>query len=182
MAEHRQISLAFDLFPETPVQPEVREAAPKAVKRKIRTTTPRAFAEEAPTLVKKSTRGRKSIRVLEQQADLVNVPDDETLFSKQYYAMNEVAGMFKVNLSLLRYWETEFDILKPRKNRKGDRLFRPEDIKNLQLIYYLLRQKKYTLDGAKDYLKNKDKAEEKHKAVLALEKIKSFLLEIKAGL
>jgi DNA-binding transcriptional MerR regulator len=181
MAEQRQISMAFDLFPEQPVQEEKRIEKSTPLKKPKRITIP-VYEEVVPLLVKKSTRGRKSIRVLEQEADGVEIPEDEILFSKQYYAMNEVAAMFKVNVSLLRYWENEFDILKPRKNRKGDRQFRPEDIKNLQLIHYLLRQKKYTLDGAKDYLKNKDKAEEKHKAVLALEKIKSFLLEIKAGL
>ena len=57
--------------------------------------------------------------------------------------------MFKVNISLVRFWENEFDILKPKKNGKGDRLFRPEDVKNLNLIYHLLREKKYTIDGAK---------------------------------
>jgi DNA-binding transcriptional MerR regulator len=173
--------MTFDLFPDEPVQEKKRVEKPLPVRKPERKALP--VPEEAVvSLVKKSTRGRKSIRVLEQEADGVEIPDDEILFSKQYYAMNEVAAMFKVNISLLRYWENEFDILKPRKNRKGDRQFRPEDIKNLQLIHYLLRQKKYTLDGAKDYLKHKDKAEEKHKAVLALEKIRSFLLEIKAGL
>jgi DNA-binding transcriptional MerR regulator len=131
---------------------------------------------------KKGVRGRRSIRELEQQADLVSVPDDEQLFQKQYYAMNEVAVMFNVNHSLLRYWENEFDILKPRKNRKGDRHFRPEDIKNLQVIHYLLRQKKYTIEGAKDYLKNKKKIDQKFHAIEALEKLKGFLLELKAGL
>lgn len=179
MAEEKQITMAFDIFSE-PTVPKKEPAAVRTVKKKK--PAPRIPEDDAPVLVKKSTRGRKSIRVLEREADLVDVPEDEILFAKQYYAMNEVAAMFRVNLSLLRYWENEFDILKPRKNRKGDRHFRPEDIKSLQLIYYLLRQKKYTLDGAKDYLKNKDKAEQKHRAVLALEKIRSFLLEIKAGL
>lgn len=180
MAEEKQITMAFDIFSE-PTFPKKEPAAVRTVKKKK--PAPRIpDDDDVPVLVKKSTRGRKSIRVLEQEADLVDVPEDEILFAKQYYAMNEVATMFRVNLSLLRYWENEFDILQPRKNRKGDRHFRPEDIKNLQLIYYLLRQKKYTLDGAKDYLKNKNKAEQKHRAVLALEKIRSFLLEIKAGL
>lgn len=181
MAEDKQITLAFDIFSE-PVAPEKKPAVTRSPKKK-KEMAPVMPVHEGPVLVKKSTRGRKSIRVLEREAGLVDIPEDEELFSKQYYAMNEVAAMFRVTHSLLRYWANEFDgILKPRKNRKGDRHFRPEDIKSLQLIYYLLRQKKYTLDGAKDYLKNKDKAEQKHKAVLALEKIKSFLLEIRAGL
>jgi DNA-binding transcriptional MerR regulator len=84
--------------------------------------------------------------------------------------------------SLIRYWETEFDILQPRKNRKGDRFFRPVDVKNLVLIYDLLRRRKFTIEGAKDYLKKDKKAEEKFKMIQSLEKIKSFLLELKASL
>lgn len=171
--------MAFDIFSEPVVPKKERAAARSPKKKKEPAPMP---VDEAPVLVKKSNRGRKSIRVLEREADLIDIPEDEVLFSRQYYAMNEVAAMFRVNHSLLRYWANEFDILQPRKNRKGDRHFRPEDIKSLQLIHYLLRQKKYTLDGAKDYLKNRNKAEQKHKAVLALEKIKSFLLEIRAGL
>src|SRR5215475_6214328 len=71
-----------------------------------------------------STRGRRSLKEFALEADLVNVPDDEVLFQKQYYSIGEVASWFRVNQSLVRYWETEFDILQPRKNRKGDRYFR----------------------------------------------------------
>src|SRR6476619_2706703 len=109
---------------------------------------------------KESKRGRKSYKEMEADAENVELPDDEILFKKQYYAISEVAEWFKVNTSLLRYWENEFDILKPRKTRKGDRLFRPEDVKNLHLIYYLLRQRKFSIEGAKQYLKeNKQKAD-----------------------
>lgn len=90
--------------------------------------------------------------------------------------------MFRENQSLIRYWETEFDILKPRKNRKGDRFFRPVDIKNLVMIYDLLRRRKFTIEGAKDFLKNNKKAEEKFGMIQSLEKIKGFLLELKASL
>jgi DNA-binding transcriptional MerR regulator len=90
--------------------------------------------------------------------------------------------MFRENPSVIRYWETEFDILQPRKNRKGDRFFRPVDIKNLLLIYDLLRRRKFTLEGARDHLKKNKKAEEKFAAIQSLEKIKGFLLELKAGL
>lgn len=86
-------------------------------------------------------------------ADLVVVPEDAVLFSKQYYNIGSVAEMFKVNVSLLRYWEKEFDILKPRKNGKGDRLFRPEDIKYLKMIHHLLRQKNLLLTVQKILLK-----------------------------
>ncbi|OZA63734.1 MAG: MerR family transcriptional regulator, partial [Sphingobacteriia bacterium 39-36-14] len=87
-------------------------------------------------------------------ADLIEIPTEDILRQKLYYSISEVASWFKVNTSLLRYWENEFDILQPRKTRKGDRLFRIEDIKNLQLIYLLLRQRKFSIEGAKSYLKN----------------------------
>src|SRR6185369_4239216 len=87
-----------------------------------------------------SKRGRISLKEADINADLIQIPPDEILFQKQYYSIGEVAKWFRVNQSLLRYWETEFDILEPRKNRKGDRFFRPVDVKNLQLIYDLLRR------------------------------------------
>lgn len=128
------------------------------------------------------TRGRRSSKEHSLAADLVEIPDDEQLFEKQYYSMGEVTAMFKENHSLIRYWESEFDILKPRKNGKGDRFFRPVDVKNLYLIYDLLRRRKFTIDGAREYIKNNKKAEEKFAAVQSLQKIKNFFLEIKANL
>ncbi|HTD92186.1 MAG TPA: MerR family transcriptional regulator [Chitinophagaceae bacterium] len=129
-----------------------------------------------------STRGRRSLKDIALTADLIEVPEDEILFQKQYYSIGEVAIMFKENQSLIRYWETEFDILQPRKNRKGDRFFRPVDIKNLELIYDLLRRRKFTLEGAKDFLKKNKKADQKFAMIQSLEKIKTFLLELKAHL
>jgi DNA-binding transcriptional MerR regulator len=130
----------------------------------------------------KSTRGRKSLKDGALEMDEVNIPDDDTLFQKQYYPIGEVAAMFGVNISLIRYWEKEFDILDPRKNRKGDRLFKPTDIKNLQLIHDLLRRRKFTLEGAKEYLKKGKKVDERFAMIQSLNKIKSFLLEVKAHL
>ncbi len=130
----------------------------------------------------KTTRGRKSIREMSLETARIEVPADDILYTKQYYGIGEVAGMFQVNASLLRYWESEFDILKPRKNKKGDRFFRPDDIKNLQLIHHLLRERKYTIEGAKDFLKNSKKSARQFEAIESLKKIKSFLLEMKAGL
>lgn len=139
--------------------------------------------QTAPPPPKKGKRGRKSMKEMEAEYAMISIPDDEVLFRKQYYSIGEVAEMFNLNASLLRYWETEFDILKPRKNRKGDRHFRPEDIKNLSLIHHLLRQRKYTIEGAKDYLKkNKAKAHQSFGLIQRLEKLKKFLLELKAGL
>lgn len=129
-----------------------------------------------------STRGRRSLKEIDINADLIEIPEDDILFQKQYYPIGEVATMFKENQSLIRYWETEFDILQPRKNRKGDRFFRPVDIKNLELIYDLLRRRKFTIEGAKDYLKKNKKAEEKFAMIQSLEKIKTFLLQLKASL
>jgi DNA-binding transcriptional MerR regulator len=128
-------------------------------------------------------RGRKSFKEIDSEVDLINVPDEEVLKQKLYYSISEVAGWFNVNTSLLRYWENEFDILQPRKTRKGDRLFRAEDIRNLQLIYYLLRQRKFSIAGARNYLKtNKKKVDTQTQLVQSLTKFKSFLLELKATL
>lgn len=142
--------------------------------------------EESPVIVdsKKtsSTRGRRSLKEIALAADMIQIPEDDILFKKQYYSIGEVAGMFRENQSLIRYWETEFDILQPRKNRKGDRFFRPIDVKNLVLIYDLLRRRKFTIEGAKDFLKKNKKAEDKFEIIQSLEKIKAFLLELKASL
>ena len=114
---------------------------------------------------------------------LYNVPDDETLNQKLYYKLSIVAEWFGVNNSLLRYWENEFDILKPRLTRKGDRLFRVEDIKNLQLIYQLLKVRKFSIEGAKAYLKqNKQKANVHMELTESLTKFRSFLVELKSSL
>jgi DNA-binding transcriptional MerR regulator len=114
------------------------------------------------------------------EAGPLNIPPDQALYSRQYYTMRETANMFNVNQSLLRFWENEFDILKPKKNRKGDRYFRPDDIKNLELIYHLLRVRKFTISGAKDYLKNKAKSLDTFVMVQRLEKLKLFLQELKS--
>ena len=130
----------------------------------------------------KSTRGRKSVKAMSEGVALIEVPADDILFQKMYYTIGKVADMFKVNQSLIRLWENEFDVLKPKKNGKGDRLFRPEDIKNIQLIYHLMRERKYTMEGAKDYIKNNKKATEKFSTIQSLKKLKEFLMELKASL
>jgi DNA-binding transcriptional MerR regulator len=145
-------------------------------------TAPVLLVQQEVVTVKKSTRGRKSLKALDAEADLVNIPGDEILFQRQYYSIGEVADMFRVNQSLLRFWENEFDIIQPRKNRKGDRHFRPIDIKNLELIYDLLRRRKLTIEGAKDFLKKNSKAKEHFEMIQSLQSLKGFLLEIKAAL
>lgn len=131
---------------------------------------------------RRSPRGRLSLKEVHLNADLIQIPPDEILFQKQYYSIGEVSKWFRVNQSLIRYWETEFDILEPRKNRKGDRFFRPIDVKNLVLIHDLLRRRKFTIEGAKEFLKKNKKADEKFAMVQSLQKIKSFLNELKASL
>jgi DNA-binding transcriptional MerR regulator len=131
----------------------------------------------------KSKRGRKSNKEVFATVDLINIPDDETLNKKLYHSITEVAVWFNVNPSQLRFWEKEFSILKPRKNKKGDRLFTIEDIKNLKTIYYLLRNRKFSIEGAREYLKgNKHKTELHLQMNESLNKIKSFLLELKVNL
>ena len=134
------------------------------------------------SLQEKSKRGRKKLKDYTPLEGTVNVPEDDILFQKQYYSIGDVAGMFSENISLVRYWANEFTVLKPKKNKKGDRFFRPEDVKNLKLIHHLLRERKYTLEGAKEFLKNNKSAGEKHDLTASLEKIKLFLLELKNNL
>ena len=135
-----------------------------------------------PPQKKKSNRGRKSLKEPASLDEPIEVPEDEILFKKAYYGISEVAQMFKVTISQLRYWENEFDILEPRKNRKGDRSFRPEDIKNIQLIHDLIRRRKFTMEGAKEFLKKNKRAKEAHELIASLQKIRTFLLELKANL
>ena len=99
---------------------------------------------------------------------------------KRYFKIGEVAKAFDVNASLLRFWENEFDVLRPKKNAKGNRLFTQEDIKNLQLIYHLVKEKGFTLEGAKNKLKEKpEEITSNHDIIVRLDKIKNELLQIK---
>lgn len=107
---------------------------------------------------------------------------DEKNF-KLYHSIGEVAAMFDVNTSLIRYWEKEFDILKPKKNKKGNRLFTNQDIDNLHLIYHLVKERGFTLDGAKKKLsENKEETIQTAEVVKRLKHIRSFLEQIKAKL
>ncbi len=102
---------------------------------------------------------------------------------KRYYAIGEVANAFGVNTSLIRFWEKEFDALKPKKNAKGNRKFTPEDIKNLKLIYHLVKERGFTLEGAKTHLKE-DKKEtlNNFEIISKLEDVKNQLIKIKEHL
>lgn len=108
---------------------------------------------------------------------------------KLYYSIGEVANMFNVNTSLIRFWEKEFDIIKPTKNKKGNRLFTAEDIENFKKIFALVKSEGYTLQGAKEKLREKSfqifhepDASEKAQVIELLLKMKLQLLEIKAKL
>ena len=99
---------------------------------------------------------------------------------KLYYSIGEVAEAFGVNASLIRFWEKEFDVIKPKKNAKGNRKFTKEDIKNLELIYHLVKERGFTLEGAKTHLKEeRQKTLSNFEIIRKLENIKSTLIKLK---
>jgi len=99
---------------------------------------------------------------------------------KIYYTIGEVAELFEVNASLIRFWEKEFDILKPQKNKKGNRLFSRQDLDNLRIIYHLVKERGYTLQGAREKLaNNKEDVVNKVEIIDTLTRIRGFLLDIK---
>ena len=107
----------------------------------------------------------------------VNLPE------KRYYGIGELAKAFDVNASLIRFWDKEFDEINPKKNAKGDRMFRPDDVKVLQMIYHLVKERGFTLEGAKIHLKeSKKKTLDNYEIISKLEGIKTQLLEMKKGL
>lgn len=96
---------------------------------------------------------------------------------KYYYSIGEVAKMFNVNTSMIRYWENEFDVLRPRKNKKGNRLFTQRDVRYIHMIYHLTKVKGYTLAGAKMALKDKfSEYEERVMLLETLDKTRKFLV------
>ena len=99
---------------------------------------------------------------------------------KRYYSIGEVAKAFNVNTSLIRFWEKEFDALKPKKNAKGNRKFTPDDIKNLKFIYHLVKERGFTLEGAKTHLKEgKKDSLSTFEIISKLEGVKHQLVKIK---
>lgn len=108
------------------------------------------------------------------------MPYKKPKIEKVFYSISEVAEMFHVNTSNIRFWENEFDILKPHKNAKGNRMFTKEDIENLKLIYYLLKERGMTIKGAQKKLKdNKEDTLQNFEVVSKLQEIKQMLIEIK---
>ena len=107
----------------------------------------------------------------------------EGKIEKVFYSISEVAELFEVNPSLIRFWEKEFDILKPRKNKKGNRLFTKQDIDKIRIIYHLVKERGYTLQGAREMIhSNLEDEERKIEIMDSLRKIKTFLVELKDNL
>jgi len=106
------------------------------------------------------------------------MPYKEKEIERLFYSIGEVAEMFDVKTSLIRYWEKEFDVIRPKKNKKGNRLFTKEDIDNFHLIFHLVKERGLTLKGAKKKIKeNKDDTEKNFEIVKSLKEIKQLLLE-----
>ena len=108
------------------------------------------------------------------------MPYKEKEIEKQYYTIGEVAAMFDVAASLIRFWETEFEQLRPKKNKKGNRQYTKQDIETLRTVYHLVKERGYTIQGAKDVMKNKSvQTKDKIDMIDSLEKVRSFLVGIK---
>jgi DNA-binding transcriptional MerR regulator len=108
------------------------------------------------------------------------MPYKDQKVEKLFYTIGEVAAMFNVNTSLIRFWEREFDIIKPKKNKKGNRLFTKEDISNFQIIYHLVKEKGMTLKGARKKLKeNKEDTVNNLEVINSLNNLKKMLLDIR---
>lgn len=102
---------------------------------------------------------------------------------KLYYRIGEVAKIFDVNTSLIRFYENEFPIIKPQRNKKGNRLFTQKDVDNFHIIFHLIKEKGFTLEGAKQHLKKQsDDTPDNQEIIKSLQKVKRFLLEVRSGL
>lgn len=103
--------------------------------------------------------------------------------AKLLYSMGEVTEMFDVNASLIRYWESKFDCIKPHKNKKGNRMFTPSDVENLKLIYHLVKEKGMTLEGANKTMKRRGKSVRREISILErLQNIRAMLIEVRESL
>ncbi len=108
---------------------------------------------------------------------------DDLHIEKLYYSIGEVADMFKVNTSLLRYWEKEFTMLHPKKNLKGERHYTKKDIEAFRVVYHLVKEKGFTLQGAKEMLKNDSQSvRDKMDLLDSLKKVRQFLVQVREKL
>lgn len=111
------------------------------------------------------------------------MPYKEKEITKRYFTIGEVAAQLNVTASLIRFWESEFEIIKPKKNRKGNRMFTPEDIASIRLIYHLVKERGYTLQGAKDLIRQSPQdIRDKMALIDSLKSLRSFLVEIREQL
>lgn len=111
------------------------------------------------------------------------MPYKEKNIEKSYYSIGEVAELLQVSASLIRFWETEFDQLQPRKNRKGNRMYSKADLDTLKAIYHLVKERGFTLKGAREKLKSKPEKIDKEVAMReSLLRLKAFLIELKTDL
>ena len=111
------------------------------------------------------------------------MPYKEKQIEKLFYPIGEVAQMFEVSVSSIRYWEKEFDILKPKKNKKGNRMFTKKDVDNLKIIYHLTKERGFTLEGAKKKLReNKADTIDNVEIINHLKSIRQFLIEFREEL
>jgi len=163
--------------PETTVA--IAEIPPAKQKKGYSYKSPLTFNEAA----QQKKRGRKSYAEMDAEAEFVMMPPDEEIKKKLYHSITDVAQWFNVNPSLLRYWENEFTILSPRKTGKGDRLYNAADIKTIQIIYYLLRTRKFSIEGAKKYVRSNRKDVDASLQVMeTLNRFKGFLQLLKSNL
>jgi DNA-binding transcriptional MerR regulator len=108
------------------------------------------------------------------------LPYKEKDIEKKYYSIGEVSTMFKVAPSLIRFWESEFEMIQPQKNRRGNRQFTAKDIESIRLIYNLVKERGYTLQGAKEMLKtDRHKSKDKLELLDSLQRVRSFLVDLK---
>lgn len=104
---------------------------------------------------------------------------------KLFYSMGEVAEMFDVNASLIRHWEAQFSVIRPKRNKKGNRLFSPQDVEHLKLIYHLVKERGMTLEGAKKALRQHSAEggmERDAELMERLQHIRALLVEVREDL
>lgn len=134
-------------------------------------------------IVAKGSKMRVNGKEIENKSAYIKIPDDETLNKKLYWGISEVAIMFGVANSLIRFWTNEFTILQPRKGKGSHRFYRTEDIRTLEVIYDLIRIRQFNIDGARKYLaNNREQIEVQAEVMQSLNKFKAFLMEMKTNL
>jgi DNA-binding transcriptional MerR regulator len=170
-------------IPEPIVLPKEKIVASNTVSHGLVVPT-NVYANTSKSTVTKNNRGRKAQQQLAQEAQLVQIPADEILNKKLYYSIGDVAKMFNANVSQIRFWEEQFAaLLKVRKNRKGDRLFSPQNIRLLEQVHFLTRVQQLSINGALQLIQKQGSVahNETHLRNQLLE-LKQFLLALKAGL